>query len=122
MSSSLVVAIIVVVGAALTISYALKSNDSTGGADPSSGSPPSSLSSAEVQGARIGMVGGCENAGGPSSYCECLADQMIAAGYDTIGEMTGLGARIEEASRTGDTSALPADVAAADGRCAGLIR
>jgi hypothetical protein len=120
MTGSLVVAIIVVVGFALSITFALKateSSDPAGATDPSSNTYSSTLSSVEAQSARLGMIAGCENAGGPSSKCTCIADQTIAAGYDTAAELSALQQQIGLAARTGDVSGLPAPLAAAYQDC-----
>jgi hypothetical protein len=119
MSGSLVVAIIVVVGAALSISFALKTTDSDVGTDPSSSTPSSPVESAETETVRLSIIGGCQSGGGSSTFCGCVADQMIAAGYDTVGEVQSVEPLLAAAAGTGDTSSVPAGILAARDRCAG---
>jgi hypothetical protein len=119
MTGSLVVAIIVIVGFALTLTFGLKASESSDPAGGSADSAQSALSGAEAQAARTSIVGGCEGAGGSSTQCACIGDQIAAAGYDTIAELSALRPQIELATRTGDLSGLPAPVAAAYQSCVG---
>jgi hypothetical protein len=115
MSSSLIVAIIVILGAVLSITFALKSNDSSVGTD--SATPASRVESAETETARLSLIGGCRSGGGASTFCSCVADQMITAGYDTVGEVQSVVPLLTAVAGTGDTSSVPAGILAARDRC-----
>jgi hypothetical protein len=117
MTGSLVVAIIVIVGFALTLTFALKATESSDPAGGSANSAQSALSGAEAQAARTSIVASCESAGGSSTQCACIGDQVAAAGYDTIAELSALRPQVELATRTGDISGLPAPLAAAYKGC-----
>jgi hypothetical protein len=119
MSSSLVVAVIVVVGSVLSIAYALNSSDS-GGAD---GSLPAggqtSLSSDDLEQLRENMIAGCESSGAPAAMCECVSDQIIAGGTDSPSEMLNLALGVDAVRQGGDTSNLPPALATAFQQCFG---
>jgi hypothetical protein len=119
MTGNLVVAIIVITGFALTATFALHAGGSgTPGAGEPSRSERSVVSEAQGEGARLSVVGGCESAGGSSSMCECLADRITAAGYDTTGELAALEPQIYAAIQTANPAALPAPIATAYQSCA----
>jgi hypothetical protein len=118
MTGSLVVAIIVIVGFALSITFALKVTESS---DPGTGSSASSsssvLSGAEAQAAKLTIAGNCQGPGASSAQCACIADQAMAAGYDSVQELGALWPQLEPAIRTGNASTLPAPLAAAYQSC-----
>jgi hypothetical protein len=118
MTGNLVVAIIVISGFALTATFALHAG---GSATSGSGEPASNrsvVSGAQAETARLNVVGGCESAGGSSSMCQCLADRISAAGYDTTAELATLEPQIFAAIQTGNAAALPAPIATAYQSCA----
>ena len=119
MTGNLVVAIIVISGFALTATLALHAGgtDAPGAGEPS-GSERSIVSAAQAEGARVSVVGGCESAGGSSSMCQCLADRITAAGYDTTGELAALEPQLYAAIQTDNAAALPAPIATAYQSCA----
>jgi hypothetical protein len=119
MSSSLVVALIVVVGSILSIGYALQASDSGGADGPSPGAGQTSLSSADLEQLREGMISGCTSAGTPASVCECVSDQIIASGSGSPTEMLNLTLGAEAVRQGGDTSNLPPAAATAFQQCFG---
>jgi hypothetical protein len=119
MSSSLVVALIVVLGSALSIAYALQASD-TGGTDgPSPAAGQTSLSSDELEQLRENMISGCVSSGAPAPVCECVSDQVIASGTGSPSEMLNLTLGVEAVRRGGDTSNLPPALATAFQQCYG---
>ena len=120
MSGSLVVAIIVIVGFALSITFALKVTESS---DPETGSSATSnssvLSGAEAEAAKLTIAGNCQGGGASNAQCACIADQVMAAGYDSVQEIGAVWPQLELAIRTGNVSGLPAPVATAYQGCLG---
>lgn len=52
-----------------------------------------------------------------STYCGCVADTVIKAGYDTDAEIGQIEALSEQASKAGNLSGLPAPIVSALNSC-----